>query len=232
MLAIDGTDLNAPTPLERTSLQLAGGRRYDVGFTMPARPVRLSIPDTRAALVLSPDARADVPPAAAPGPVFDPLRYGRPAATPFDASSRFDRRFRFEIGRKPGFFDGRPGLQWTINGGIYPDVPMFLVERGDLVELTIVNDTKAAHPMHLHGHHMLVLSRDGVPSSGSPWWTDTLNVRPGERYEVAFRAANRGLWMLHCHNLRHAAEGLTTHLAYAGVSTPFLAGGPAGNHPE
>ena len=61
--------------------------------------------------------------------------------------------------------------------------------------------------MHLHGHHVLVLSRDGVPATGSPWWTDTLNVRPGESYVVAFRADNPGIWMDHCHNLPHAAEG-------------------------
>ena len=31
--------------------------------------------------------------------------------------------------------------------------------------------------------------------------------------------------MDHCHNLEHAAQGLTMHLAYAGVTTPFRVGG-------
>ncbi len=110
---------------------------------------------------------------------FDPLTYGAPAPTPFDASSTFDRRFELTITRKLGFFDGSPGRQWAINGGIYPDVPVFVVEQGDLVEVTITNDTNGVHPMHLHGHHVLVLSRDGQPSTGSPWWSDTLNVRAG-----------------------------------------------------
>ena len=136
------------------------------------------------------------------------------------------------ITRKPGFFDGLPGLQWAINGGIYPDVPVFVVEEGDLVEVTITNDPNGIHPMHLHGHHVLVLSRDGQPSTGSPWWSDTLNVQPGESYVVAFRADNPGIWMDHCHNLTHAAQGLTMHVAYAGVSTPFLVGDDPGNAPE
>jgi hypothetical protein len=38
--------------------------------------------------------------------------------------------------------------------------------------------------------------------------------------------------MEHCHNLRHAAEGLTMHIAYAGVTTPFNVGDDAGNQPE
>jgi FtsP/CotA-like multicopper oxidase with cupredoxin domain len=164
--------------------------------------------------------------------VFDPLTYGAHGPTPFDASSSFDRRFELTISRKPGFFNGDPGLQWAINGGIYPDVPMFVVEEGDLVEFTITNDTKAIHPMHLHGHHALVLSRDGVPSSGSPWWVDTVDLQPGERYVVAFRADNPGVWMDHCHNLRHAADGLTMHVAYAGVTTPFRVGDATDNDPE
>ena len=52
------------------------------------------------------------------------------------------------------------------------------------------------------------------------------------RYVVAFRADNPGIWMDHCHNLPHAAEGLTMHVAYAGVTTPFLIGAEHHNEPE
>jgi hypothetical protein len=38
--------------------------------------------------------------------------------------------------------------------------------------------------------------------------------------------------MNHCHNLPHAADGLTMHVVYAGVETPFLVGGREHNHPE
>ena len=231
VVAIDGTDVNGPTPLEDATLAIGGGGRLDLELTMPAGPVRLSLDGTGAGIGFSPKR---TPPrlAGTPGEVFDPLTYGTPSPTPFDASSSFDRRFAFEITRKPGFYNGAPGLQWAINGGIYPDGPMFVVEEGDLVEVTLTNDTKAIHPMHLHGHHVLVLSRDGEVASGSPWWVDTLNMQPGERYVVAFRADNPGIWMDHCHNLRHAADGLTMHVAYAGVTTPFRVGDVHHNDPE
>ena len=231
VLAIDGSEVYDPTRLSDTTLELAAGGRYDVGFTMPSSPVRLSLESTKAALVLSADGTGDVAPEEHPLD-FDPLAYGGEGPAPFSESSHFDRRFRFSIGRKPGFYDGRPGMQWTIDGGIFPDVPMFVVEEGDLVEVTIENHTSSVHPMHLHGHRMLVLSRDGVASTGSPWWTDTLDVASGERFVVAFGADNPGIWMDHCHNLRHAAAGLTMHLAYAGVTTPYRVGGTAHNHPE
>jgi FtsP/CotA-like multicopper oxidase with cupredoxin domain len=128
--------------------------------------------------------------------------------------------------------DGRPGLFWTVNGRMYPDIPMFQVRERDVVRVAVVNDSAEGHPMHLHGHHVVVLSRNGVGASGSPWWTDSLEVAAGERYELGFVADNPGIWMDHCHNLDHAVEGLLVHLAYEGVTTPFLIRGPAGNQPE
>jgi FtsP/CotA-like multicopper oxidase with cupredoxin domain len=109
---------------------------------------------------------------------------------------------------------------------------MYTVREGDLVVFRIRNKSGDVHPMHLHGHHALVLSRDGKPASGSPWWVDSLNVRDGETYEIAFRADNPGVWMDHCHNLPHAAEGLVAHLMYAGYETPFSIGGRDDNDPE
>jgi FtsP/CotA-like multicopper oxidase with cupredoxin domain len=231
VLAIDGTDLNAPTELENIALPLAAGGRLDVGYVQPPGSVRLAIEGSDVSIGLSPH-RAPARGEQVSAGEFDALAYGTPAPTPFGAMSSYDRRFELKVTRKPGFFDGRPGRQWAINGGIYPDVPTFIVEEGDLVEMTVTNDTNVVHPMHLHGHHVLVLSRDGVPSTGSPWWSDTLNVSPGEKYVVAFRADNPGIWMDHCHNLPHAAEGLTMHVAYAGVSTPFLIGAEHHNEPE
>jgi hypothetical protein len=38
--------------------------------------------------------------------------------------------------------------------------------------------------------------------------------------------------MDHCHNLLHAAGGMTMHLAYYGVTDPFRAGSATGNNPE
>jgi FtsP/CotA-like multicopper oxidase with cupredoxin domain len=231
VLAIDGHDLNEPGLLDHVSLRLAAGGRYDIGFTMPAHGVRVGLNETEATIVLSSSGAPPLP-GVAPTVDFDPLAYGKPAPTPFSASSTFDRDFTLTITKKLGFFDGRPGRQWALNGQIYPDVPMFVVEDGDLVRVTIANDTSVVHPMHLHGHHALVLARNGQPADGSPWWTDTLNVDPGDEYEIAFRADNPGIWMDHCHNLGHAAAGLTMHVAYVGVTTPFLVGGENDNAPE
>jgi FtsP/CotA-like multicopper oxidase with cupredoxin domain len=231
VLAIDGADLNEPTPIGSSILELGGGARYDVGFEMPSHAVSIGITGSEPGLVVGPAGAAPKAPAA-PGPIFDPATYGTPTALQLGAAARYDRNFKVELGKKLGFLDGRPGYHWSVNGRLFPDTPILAVRKGELVRMTIANNSGAVHPMHLHGHHVLVLSRNGKPVTGSPWRVDILNVKADETYDVAFRAHNPGVWMFHCHNLPHAEDGLLTHLVYAGFSTPFRVGGDAHNHPE
>jgi FtsP/CotA-like multicopper oxidase with cupredoxin domain len=231
--AIDGTEVNGPAEIEGETLLVAAGGRYDVTFTMPQTPVSLGLDgEPEPGILFSRDGLGEAPSAAPGAEEFDPSGYGEPGATPFDAGSDFDKKFDVVMDNRFGFYDGTFYMLWTINGGVFPDTPMQTVSEGDLVKTTFVNRSFMDHPMHLHGHHVLVLSRNGEPVTGSPWWADTLNVAPGETYEVAFRADNPGLWMDHCHNLDHAAQGMTMHLAYEGVTTPFEAGAATGNSPE
>ncbi|MBB6730099.1 multicopper oxidase family protein [Cohnella zeiphila] len=228
--AIDGTEVNDPGELENVRLELAAGGRYDVTFTMPSAPVYVAT-DPASGLLLSPNGEGDIPKIADVS-AFDPLSYGSPASTPFGPNTKFNREFTMVFDNKLGFYDGKFERLFTINGKVFPDTPMLMVKEGDLVKTTFVNRSLVPHPMHLHGHHMLVLSRNGKPSAGSPWWTDTLNVALGDSYEVAFAADNPGLWMDHCHNLDHAAIGMTLHLAYEGVTSPFEVGHQTQNRPE
>jgi FtsP/CotA-like multicopper oxidase with cupredoxin domain len=159
------------------------------------------------------------------------LSYGSPAALGFDPAHA-TRRFDYHIGRRPGFVKGLPGMWWSINGHLFPNVPMYVVREGDVVVMRIENRSGEVHPMHLHGHHVVVLARDDVAATGSPWWVDSLNVLPGETYDIAFVANNPGIWMDHCHNLKHAAQGMVAHLMYEGFDTPYRIAGSADNQPE
>jgi FtsP/CotA-like multicopper oxidase with cupredoxin domain len=227
VVAIDGADIRpAPVPAGQ-ALEIGAGGRYDIAFQMPDGPAGVAVVSSKAELVLSPTGAGELP-ASPSHPVFDPA--ARAQAAPEALHPKFDRTFQLRITKKPGFLNGKPGRHWALNGKLYPRVPMFEVAKGDLVRINLINDSSGVHPMHLHGHHVLVLSRNG--RAVAPWSTDTLEMLPHERYSVAFRAKNPGLWMLHCHNLKHAAGGLTMHLMYAGVTTPFRAGKSAHNEPE
>ena len=226
VLAIDGYDVNEPTRVEGPKLAVPPGGRADLEVTAPAR-VQIG----GATAIALGEGPTDEPKPVEPEDNLDLLSYGGPAPVPFDISDP-DRHFDYRIGRRPGFVDGKPGLWWSINGHLWPDVPMFMVDEGDVVTFTIKNTSGQAHPMHLHGHHAVVLSRDGKKATGSPWWIDSLDVEDGEEFEIAFLADNPGIWMDHCHNLTHAAQGLIAHLMYSGVTEPYLLGDDSGNEPE
>jgi len=233
--AIDGWDIHEPEAVTGMRLKIGGGGRYDVTFTMPDHPVALALNGGKKpeqVIVFSGDGRksADIRPG---GPVLDPFDYGAHAPAPIGAGDAFDREFRMVLDQLYlGVYNGGSNTLWAINGEVFPHTPTFVVSEGDLVKMRIVNRTYSDHPMHLHGHHLVVLSRNGKPYRGSPLVLDTLSVEPGETWEVAFRADNPGIWMDHCHILEHAAWGMAMHLAYANVTTPYMIGEATGNHPE
>ena len=227
VVAVDGTDVHGPTPVEDLAVLVTAGARVDLEVAVPPSGVRVQM-GGRSVLL---GAGAGVAATGAPGEFVDLLSYGEPADVGFDPDDA-TRRFEYVIGRRPGFLDGRPGVWWTINGRRFPDVPMYTVVQGDVVVMRVENRSGEVHPMHLHGHHAVVLSHNGVAATGSPWWVDSLNVPDGDEFEIAFLADNPGVWMDHCHNLPHAAEGLVAHLTYAGFATPFEIGGRHRNEPE
>ena len=232
VVALDGVDLNGPTELSDQALRVPAGGRYDLAFTMPANPVRLSVEGARqAGLVLAGSADAPEPEASVPKTTFDPTTYGSPQPVP-EMTGESDVSTTIVLDRLPRVLNGRPALAQTVNGGVYPDIPPIMVTEGDLVRMRVVNRSFETHPMHPHGHHVLVLSVNGRAPTGSPLWLDTFDVQPGEVWEVALRADNPGIWMDHCHNLEHATAGMMFHLAYAGVSTPFTHGPGSPNAPE
>jgi len=231
LLAVDGTDVHRPTEVSGQSVTLTAGARADLEVKVPddGRPARVQLSKS-SAVVIGPR-EADVPSPAQPDADLDLLVYGSPTALGFDPAHPA-RRFDYHIGRRPGFVKGLPGMWWSINGHLFPHVPMYVVREGDVVVMRIENHSGEVHPMHLHGHHMVVLARNGAAATGSPWWVDSLNVSAGETYDIAFVANNPGIWMDHCHNLKHAAQGMIAHLMYEGFDTPYRIAGTADNQPE
>jgi len=104
----------------------------------------------------------------------------------------------------------RSGLAWAINGvAAHGHVmePMVTMKRGTSHVLAMRNDSAFPHPIHLHGHHFRVLSRNGEPIPRKPW-QDTVLMAPEDRVEVAFAADNPGDWMFHCHIPEHMEAGM------------------------
>jgi FtsP/CotA-like multicopper oxidase with cupredoxin domain len=90
----------------------------------------------------------------------------------------------------------------SLNGKSFPATEPLVLAKGQWASVHYYNEGLTAHPMHLHGFPQLVYAKDGIPLD-HPYWADTINVAPGERYSVIFQGAEPGLWVWHCHILTH-----------------------------
>ena len=99
---------------------------------------------------------------------------------------------------------------WAFNGIAGDmDKPLLKVARGQTVAITMVNNTRWPHAMHLHGHHFLA-THSNDSEIAAPVWRDTVLMQPDEKLMIAFLADNPGKWLLHCHMVEHMAGGMIT----------------------
>lgn len=97
------------------------------------------------------------------------------------------------------------GGYYVINGKSFPDTQPIVVKHGQTVHISLIGaDTLAMHPMHLHGHTFNIVAEDGHMLA-SPIQKDTLQLAPGETYDITFYAwaAPGSVYPFHCHILAH-----------------------------
>jgi FtsP/CotA-like multicopper oxidase with cupredoxin domain len=102
--------------------------------------------------------------------------------------------------------------EFHVNGVPFWKAAPFLASIGETQIWTVKNDTKWAHPMHLHGFFFLPLDEQLQPIRPIAW-KDTLDVPMDGtiRFVVVFDE-RPGMWMFHCHILDHADGGLMGHV--------------------
>lgn len=116
---------------------------------------------------------------------------------PQDPSTRpaFDREYTIILN------DGPHG--YTINGKGFPATQPIMAKKDEKILIRYMNEGMMIHPMHLHGMPQQVIAKDGWLQP-YPWMCDTLNIAPGERWDVIVDATEVGAWAFHCHILTHA----------------------------
>jgi manganese oxidase len=103
-------------------------------------------------------------------------------------------------GGLPNFF--------TINGKAYPETETVHMRVGETLLVRFIGTNSGfIHPMHIHGGPFRIVETDGnpIPPEGQ-WVKDTVNVGPGERYDVLWEAREPGKWLLHCHIAHHTTN--------------------------
>ena len=93
-------------------------------------------------------------------------------------------------------------IGFSLNGKSFPATDPYALNTDDWIVVHYYNEGLTIHPMHMHQFPQLVYAKDGFPLD-NPYFADTINVAPGERYSVLVHATDPGVWVWHCHILTH-----------------------------
>jgi len=104
--------------------------------------------------------------------------------------------------------DGGMPNYFTINGKAYPATDTIHMKVGETLKVRFIGTNNGfVHPMHIHGGPFEVAARDGetIPASAR-FLADTVNVGPGQRYDVVWKVQNPGKWLIRCHIPHHTTN--------------------------
>ncbi len=100
---------------------------------------------------------------------------------------------------------------WFINGLPEYLAKPILIKPGQRYRFVFINETMMHHPMHLHGHWMILRNGHGAYDP----LVHTIDVGPFQTVTADFDAdAGSGWWYMHCHNLYHMKAGMARVLHY------------------
>jgi FtsP/CotA-like multicopper oxidase with cupredoxin domain len=116
-------------------------------------------------------------------------------------------------GAMPNFF--------TINGKAFPETETIRMRVGERARIRFIGShNNFVHPMHIHGGPFTIVETDGVRVPRSAQIEkDTVNVGPGERYDVIWEARRPGRWLLHCHIPHHTTNDNVEEQGGGGLTT-------------
>jgi FtsP/CotA-like multicopper oxidase with cupredoxin domain len=134
-----------------------------------------------------------------PGMKNNPLPFSYSYASPSQDPGYTDVRYTFQ-----GF-----GNNWMINGETFPDVTISELEIGQEIIIEVRNISPTQHPFHTHGHAFEVLSLNGV-APRVKLMADNYDIPIGGIARLRMELNNPGDWMVHCHILPHADDGMMT----------------------
>lgn len=139
---------------------------------------------------------------------YDMLRALRPTA--FDTAAHPTRELTFRLTGTMWRYN------WSINGKRLSEQDSIQVHEGEVLRITMVNETMMYHPMHLHGHFFRVLNANGVYSP----LKHTVIVPPMRSVTIEFLANEPGDWFFHCHVLYHMMAGMSRIFRYTDYQRP------------
>lgn len=188
--AIDGQPCGLFEPA-RQRLPLVPGSRYDLFFDLPAHA------DAHVAFVLHGAGEASQPILR-----FRTQGAARAQLEPFAGlpeNPKLPARIALEKSRRAELVidQAADGRSWRLNEQGADEIgpkPFLSIPRGTPVTLNLVNRSKWAQIIHVHGHALRQIH--ALDDGWEPYWRDSVVVPEGRNVRIAFVADNPGKWLV------------------------------------
>ena len=99
---------------------------------------------------------------------------------------------------------------WSMDNKVLSESDKILIKKGEIVRITMFNNSMMRHPMHLHGHDFRVINGQGDYAP----LKNVLDIMPMETNVIEFEANLEGDWFFHCHILYHMMAGMNRVFSY------------------
>jgi CopA family copper-resistance protein len=99
---------------------------------------------------------------------------------------------------------------WSMDNKVLSETDKILIKKGEIVRITMHNNSMMRHPMHLHGHDFRVINGQGDYAP----LKNVLDIMPMETNVIEFEANLEGDWFFHCHILYHMMAGMNRVFSY------------------
>ncbi|MDR6157503.1 CopA family copper-resistance protein [Chryseobacterium sp. SLBN-27] len=99
---------------------------------------------------------------------------------------------------------------WTLDNKTVTETDKILVKKGEILRITMYNNSMMRHPMHLHGHDFRLINSKGEYSP----LKNVVDIMPMETNTIEFAANQDGDWFFHCHILYHMMAGMGRIFSY------------------
>ncbi len=99
---------------------------------------------------------------------------------------------------------------WSMDNKVLSESDKILIKKGEIIRITLFNNSMMRHPMHLHGHDFRVINGQGEYAP----LKNVMDIMPMETNVIEFEANVEGDWFFHCHILYHMMAGMNRVFSY------------------
>jgi FtsP/CotA-like multicopper oxidase with cupredoxin domain len=107
---------------------------------------------------------------------------------------------------------------WSMDNRVLAETDKIPVKKGEILRITLFNNSMMRHPMHLHGFDFRLINGYGERSP----LKNIIDIMPMETDTIEFLANTEGDWFFHCHILYHMMSGMNRVFAVDDYQNPNL----------